>query len=78
VQPPVEALARGPVFVVDAVRGSRDLVCERAGVAACGDDVVLVLYGEQTIDAVVHRRDIAGYAVDDDATTVYAFSGLWD
>jgi hypothetical protein len=92
-EPPVEALQRGPVWLVDAVRGHRERVAEHAALAGETDEL-LVLYDARTLAAVVRTGDIVAYetlAADDarrihggeeldheHVTLVYALSGVWD
>jgi hypothetical protein len=79
-RPPIDSLERGPVWVVDAVRGHRECVAGHATLATYGDESVLVLHDEQSLVAVIAVRDVLGYGTvpEHDATIVYVFTGVWD
>lgn len=60
-EPPIAALERGPVWIVNVFHGYREQVVAHASVARAGDECVLVLYENDRLVAVVHTSDICGY-----------------
>lgn len=79
-RPQLDALERGPVWVVDAIRGHRECVAAHAELVAHGNESVLVLHDDESLVAVIAAGDVLGYgtAPEDDATIVYVFGGRWD
>lgn len=78
---PIDALERGPVWIVDTVYGHLDTKAPHASLARAGGDHVLVLYNDDQLLGTIPTRRITSYetvtVLDPDFTTPYGIR-LWN
>jgi len=79
IEPPLEALERGPVWIIDAIDGHFDYAVEHASIVR-GQNSVLVLYDDGELRGAIETQAITSYEtvtiLDPEYATPYG-NRLW-